>query len=407
MPSERATRSAMAENASRPGRGLQLAVDAHVRPVEPLRAQAVDHVPRLVGNPLLVDRLVDARQDAHHLAAARVDADRRADRVHHVDRLRLAELPRPRRERIGFRGQRADRADVDEIALQLRAQRLLEVGRDLHVLAAAGRAHFRHAADFRREADAARALDAAVHRGLDQRAEILVLDRALVLGVAAGVDAVAHRLVLQVALAALVADRAVERMVDQQELHHAFARLLHHRRFGADGRQFAVRARTAVAHAPGAARHRLRRAFQLDQAHAAVAGDRQPLVVAEARNLGARRLARLQQRVFGRHIDFLAIDEKLGHGVYVFLSLQSGCDIDYSAASTTQARLRQSFASFRYDQPKRMIAVAMRLEMFEPLQRLLERGLVAGRHPPHRRSASRPSLRTTRAAARRSGDAGC
>ena len=44
------------------------------------------------------------------------------------------------------------------------------------------------------------------------------------------VDAIGHRLVLQVAFAALVADRAIERMVDEQEFHHAFARLLHHRR---------------------------------------------------------------------------------------------------------------------------------------------------------------------------------
>ena len=84
------------------------------------------------------------------------------------------------------------------------------------------------------EADAARAVDAARHDGLDQRADIFVLDRALVLLIAAGVDAVGHRLVLQVAFAALVADRAVERMVDQQELHHAFARLPHHRRAGVD-----------------------------------------------------------------------------------------------------------------------------------------------------------------------------
>ena len=64
--------------------------------------------------------------------------------------------------------------------------------------------------------------------------ELLVGHRALVLVIAAAVEAVAHRLVLQVALAALVADRAVERMVDQQELHHALARLLHHRRGGED-----------------------------------------------------------------------------------------------------------------------------------------------------------------------------
>ena len=268
---------------------------------------------RLVGNPLLVDGLVDARQDAHHLAAARVDADRRAQAVHHVDRLGLAKFPRPRREGIGLRGQRAHRADIDEIALQLRGQRMLEIGRDLHVLAATGRAHFRRAADLGGEADATRALDAAVHRGLDQRAQIFVLDRALVLGEAAGVDAIAHRLVLQVALAALVADRAVQRMVDQQELHHAFARLLHHRRTRGDFRRLALGAGTAVAHAPGAACDRLRAALHLDEAHPAIAGDRQPLMIAEARNLGARRLARLQQRVLGGDIDLFAVDDEFGH----------------------------------------------------------------------------------------------
>ena len=92
-----------------------------------------------------------------------------------------------------------------------------------------------------------------VHDRLDQRADIFVLDRALVLREAAAVDAVGHGLVLQVALAALVADRAVERMVDQQELHHAFARLLHHRRArGEDLRRLAVRPGTQVAHAHGA-----------------------------------------------------------------------------------------------------------------------------------------------------------
>ena len=144
--------------------------------------------------------------------------------------LGLAELPGPGVEGIGLGGQRADRAEVDDVALQLRGHRLLEIGRDLHVLAAADRAELRHAGDLGREAHAAGALDAAVHRRLDQRPDVLVFDRALVLGVARGVDAVGHGLVLQVALAALVADRAIERMVDEQELHHPLARLLHHRR---------------------------------------------------------------------------------------------------------------------------------------------------------------------------------
>src|SRR3546814_7062567 len=46
--------------------------------------------------------------------------------------------------------------------------------------------------------------------------------------------AIGHRLILQIALAALIADRAIERMVDQQEFHHAFARGLDHRRGGED-----------------------------------------------------------------------------------------------------------------------------------------------------------------------------
>ena len=151
---------------------------------------------------------------------------------------------------------------------------MLEIGRDLHVLAAAGGAHLGGAGDFRREADAARALDAAVHRGLDQRAQIFVLDRALVFGEAARVNAIAHRLILQVALATLIANRAIQGVVDQQKLHHAFTRLLYHWRARRDYRRLALGTGTAIAHAPGAARDRLRAALDLDQTHPAIAGDR-------------------------------------------------------------------------------------------------------------------------------------
>jgi len=75
----------------------------------------------------------------------------------------------------------------------------------------------------------------------------------------------------------------------------------------------AVRTRPAIADAPGAAGDRLRRALQLDQTHPAVAGNRQPLVEAEAWNLRARRLRRLQQRELRRNVDFGAIDDDLRH----------------------------------------------------------------------------------------------
>src|SRR6266851_89614 len=116
---------------------------------------------------------------------------------------------------------------------------------------------------------------------------------ALVFLVAAGVDPIGHGLVLQVAFPALIADRAIQRVIDQQELHHAFARLLDHRGLGVDRRRLALGPGPAVAHPPGAACDRFRRADELNQAHAAIAGDRQPLVEAKPRNLRARRLARL------------------------------------------------------------------------------------------------------------------
>ena len=239
----------------------------------------------------------------------------------------FVELPRPRREGVGLRGERADRAEIDHVALQLRGHRLLEIGGDLHVLAAADGAELRHAGDLGHEADAARAVDAARHDGLDQRADILVLDRALVLLVAAGVDAVGHRLVLQVAFAALVADRAVERMVDQQELHHAFARLLHHRRAGADDLAACRRGSGGSRARPGAGRQRLRRADQLDQAHAAVAGDRQPLVEAEARDFRARGLAGLEQRVLRRDVDLLPSTMSLVIASYLAHRFEAPCQM--------------------------------------------------------------------------------
>ena len=67
----------------------------------------------------LVDRLVEPRLHAHHLADARVDLDVRAAPVEHVDRRRRAELPRARGEGVRLAGQRAHRAEVDDVARHL------------------------------------------------------------------------------------------------------------------------------------------------------------------------------------------------------------------------------------------------------------------------------------------------
>ena len=81
-----------------------------------------------------------------------------------------------------------------------------------------------------------------------------------------------------------------------------------------DHRRLAVGAGAQVPDRHRAGRGRLgRAALHLDQAHAAVAGDRQPLVEAEARHFRARGLARLEQRVFRRNVELFAVDDDLAH----------------------------------------------------------------------------------------------
>ena len=300
-----------------PCRGDQLAVLAHPRAIQPPVDQPIDLIARLVGDPLLVHVVVDPRQDAQHFAAAAVEPDVRPAGVGHVDRERLLELPRPRLEGVRPRCQRADRAQVDDIGAHLVGGGFFEIGGDLHVLAAIERADFVDARHFLGEAHAAGAMDAAGHLRLDQRTHVFLGDGALVLVIAAGAPAIGHGLILQIALAALIADRAIERVVDQQEFHHALAGLADHFAVGADrltlgGRQCAARLRLG----------RPRRDF--DQAHAAIAGDGQPLVIAEARDFLAGEFAGLQDGGALRDFEFDAVDSEFRH-----ISVLSSCRWNY------------------------------------------------------------------------------
>src|SRR6185312_2318614 len=189
----------------------------------------------------------------------------------------------------------------------LRGHGLVEIGRNFNVFAATYQADLRHAGDLGDEPDAARALDAAGHHRLDQRAHEFLFDGPLVVGIAAVVAAIAHGLVLQVALPALVADRAVQRVVDQQELHHPVAGLLDHRRVGEDLHVLGGRELTGDLRLGRAGLH-------LDEAHAAVAGDGEALVVAETRDLLAGQFGHLQHVHAGFELDLDAVDFGFRHG---------------------------------------------------------------------------------------------
>ena len=78
--------------------------------------------------------------------------------------------------------------------------------------------------------------------------------------------AVTDRELLQLALAALVADRTVERVVDEQKLHRPLLRLEGLRRTRKDLH--------ALGHGRCAGRQRLWHLLHLDQTHAAIGRDR-------------------------------------------------------------------------------------------------------------------------------------
>ena len=90
------------------------------------------------------------------------------------------------------------------------------------------------------EADAARAKDAAFVVQNDVFADILALGLFdFLLEEVRSAMAEFHREFLEAAFAGFVADRAIERMVDEEKFHHPFAAVLYQRGIGAGGHAFA------------------------------------------------------------------------------------------------------------------------------------------------------------------------
>ncbi len=123
-------------------------------------------------------------------------------------------------------------------------------------------------------------MDATRHHCLDERPEVLVLDGSLpgelVVGEPRPVRAEGHRLILEIALAALITDGTVERVVDEQKLHDTLPGF---------ACEFGIRVDLPAVHdGHGAGRDGLGRLLDLDEAHSAVAGDREALVIAKPRD---------------------------------------------------------------------------------------------------------------------------
>ena len=216
------------------------------------------------------------------------------------DRRTLVQFPGTGLEAERPGGQGAHRADINHIARQFGFKRALDIGTDFHVLAAARRTQFQLAGHFLQQSDTAGAMDTTRHVGGNQRTDERVPDHAFVFGKARHVTAIFQCQVLQFAFTTLVTDRAIQRVVDQQEFHHPLLR--------APGQLRAGKDLHAIGHRGSTGRQRLRHLLHLDHAHAAVGGNGQFLVVAETRHADTRRIGHLDNHVTPARLKGLPVD---------------------------------------------------------------------------------------------------
>src|SRR5579875_1842617 len=155
-------------------------------------------------------------------------------------------------------------------------------------------------------------------------------------------------------------------MVDQQKLHDALARLRHHGCAGFNHHS------VAAGHRAG--RDRLGRFFHLDQAHAAVSGDRKALMIAEARNFDAELLAGLQNSCSGRDLDLDAVDRKLWHERNPLLRCSCGNSTGTLACLDAPLELRSEMANETLDRPCRRVPERTNGMAFD-LRRHVEEGI--------------------------------
>ena len=106
----------------------------------------------------------------------------------------------------------------------------------MHVVASSRRTQLWGTGNVVGKPDASRAMYAPVHRGLDQRSNVLVFHSAFAshLVESSPIRTISHRLILQITLASLIADGAVEGMVGKEKLHDAFSGFVGKRRVGLD-----------------------------------------------------------------------------------------------------------------------------------------------------------------------------
>ena len=183
--------------------------------------------PSPVTEEVAVHFRVVAVVDALQVAVAFARKDIAPDGTAGADRRGRLEVPLAR-VLLGERavGEHPGGADLDQVPGELALEDAVLRPAEVHPPAGTERLEVRAAGVVAVEADAPVAGDAAVHLVADERPEVLVLPGAFRAAVPAARVAGHHGHVLQVALAALLADRAVVRVVLHEPLDDGLAEVL-------------------------------------------------------------------------------------------------------------------------------------------------------------------------------------
>ena len=177
---------------------------------------------------------------------------------------------------------------------------LFNIGRDLDLFTTQSRPQLRLTLDLFTKTDAARAMNTTSHVRRNKRTQVFILDDPFAIVVPRNIAAITNRQVLKFALATLVADRTIQRVVNEKELHRRFLSSDCPRRLGEHLHAFVHRLR--------AGRNRLGRTLHVDKAHAAVGRDAEFVVIAEPRYVRTDLVGHLDDHLSRAGFDRLAID---------------------------------------------------------------------------------------------------
>ena len=292
-----------------------------------LRLQVIEVQPAVIAHPIGIHGIVLAWGLAIDDVFARADHRVATSRATCAEAFRFLQEPDPHLETEIRRRERADGTNVDRVQRIIIFETLAGMRGEDAVAAAIDEAENIVLRDLLTEPNAARTENAAFVIERNARTQLDVLRFLhLVFEEARIGPAVFHAEFLKQAFARLIADRAVERMIDEEKFHHALAAFLDERRIGANAHPFGdvLRAGNLRARHPVDDRFPVGAEFRFavgphlrqphfDQTHPAIARRAEFLVIAISRHVAARLLARFDHSRPFRELVPHAVDLDVDH----------------------------------------------------------------------------------------------